>query len=221
MVEMKINGMTTHPLTHQQVVWLKTLQGDTVLPIVIGGTEAISIYASLAHEQLPRPMTHDLLKTVLEHTSGRVEEVRIINLKEGTFYSEIVVAFEKDRLTLDARPSDGIALALRFNAPVYLDEEVLSQAGLSIAQIAAEAQARSDELPQQEALSEEALSEAIENLLKETGLDAPSIPDAADPASGLKALKARLKEAVKTERYEEAARIQAKIEQIEQAGGAN
>ena len=119
-VEMTIESLATDRRSRQQMIWLRSVDGQMVIPIVIGSTEAMSIYVELTGERAPRPLTHDLLKNILDHFESQVEEVRIVDLKDGIFFAELVIKMHERELKLDARPSDSIALALRYKAPVLM-----------------------------------------------------------------------------------------------------
>jgi len=112
------------------VVLLKSQQDERTLPIFIGLTEAQAIHFHLNEVKLPRPMTHDLLKNVLDVLEARLERIEIWNLKEGTFYGRLILSFEGQTLEVDSRPSDAIALAMRCSAPVFVAEEVMEEAAL-------------------------------------------------------------------------------------------
>ena len=112
------------------VVLLKGGQDDRTLPIVIGPPEARAIHFRLNNVQLPRPMTHDLLKNVLDILEARLERVEIRGLNEGTFYSTLILVFEGRTLEVDSRPSDAIALALRCNTPILVAEAVMDEGGV-------------------------------------------------------------------------------------------
>jgi bifunctional DNase/RNase len=109
---------------------LREAQGKhRVLPIFIGSPEATAIAFALEEVETPRPMTHDLLKDVLEELGARLERVVVSDLRDATFYAELVVSMAGDVHTISARPSDAVALAVRFGAPVYAEEGVLDVAG--------------------------------------------------------------------------------------------
>jgi len=111
------------------VVLLKAENDPRSLPIFIGGAEAQAIHMKLANIQIPRPLTHDLFKNVLDLLECRLMKVEVSELKEGTFYA--VIHFERDgiRMKIDSRPSDAIALALRCSAPIFVAEAVMDEAG--------------------------------------------------------------------------------------------
>jgi len=132
MVEMTVVRLDTDPKTKHEMVWLQSVEHDVVLPIVIGHTEFMAIYAELAGERTPRPLTYDLLRAILDHFDTRVEEVQIVDLKDGIFYAELVLSSDGELLRLDARPSDSIALSLKYGAPIYMSNKVLRSAGIKI-----------------------------------------------------------------------------------------
>jgi hypothetical protein len=116
------------PLHHMPVVFLREVGGERILPIWIGHFEGEAIRLHIDNVQPPRPMTHDLLKTVIEELAGRVERVVVCDLKDSTFYAAVHIQSEKGRLTVDARPSDAIALAVRTGARIFVEEAVIQSA---------------------------------------------------------------------------------------------
>jgi bifunctional DNase/RNase len=106
---------------------LKTEEGDKTLPIWIGLLEATSIASALQDIQFDRPMTHDLFKNLTQMLNVHINRIDICDLKDNTFYAEIHFASEERSFTMDARPSDAIALALRFQAPIFVDERVMEK----------------------------------------------------------------------------------------------
>ncbi len=117
------------PETSASVVLLQNEDSDRVLPIWVGQSEALSIAMASEGIKLPRPMTHDLLQTLIESLTARLEWIRIDDLKEGTFYAKLYLVSSQDQqVELDARPSDGIAIALRMNAPIFVSEKVFQEA---------------------------------------------------------------------------------------------
>ncbi|CAN5564051.1 bifunctional nuclease family protein [soil metagenome] len=131
MIEAKLEGVavSTAGEENQFLVLLKTKNRD-VLPIVIGAPEATSIAAGLAKESLPRPMSHDLMISMLELFSASLSRVEITELAGGTFYAMLILDNRGVEFALDARPSDAIALAVRVSAPIFVSEEVIEQAAL-------------------------------------------------------------------------------------------
>ncbi|MCZ6632707.1 MAG: DUF151 domain-containing protein [bacterium] len=129
MVEMRVENLTAYPTTARETVWLRVIEGKVMVPIEIGHTEYLAIYAALVGEELPRPLTHDLLKTILDHFDTQVEEVQIVDLKDSIYYAELVLSRGGEQLRLDARSSDSIALALKYDAPIFMDGSIIEQAG--------------------------------------------------------------------------------------------
>jgi uncharacterized protein len=125
--EMKVAGITVDPFTNTPIVILKDLDEQDVLPIWIGLLEASSIATALENVQTPRPMTHDLLKNILDRLDVKVVKIEVNDLKENTYYAMIHLDVENRRLVIDARPSDAIALALRVNASIFVDENVIKK----------------------------------------------------------------------------------------------
>ncbi|MCD6087243.1 MAG: bifunctional nuclease family protein [Candidatus Hydrothermae bacterium] len=109
------------------VVILKEVDGDRILPIWIGHPEATAIVYALEEIDIERPLTHDLLKTVIETFGGKVEKIVVNKLVSNTFYARIIVRKNSTLFSIDARPSDSIALALRTQAPIYVAEEVMKK----------------------------------------------------------------------------------------------
>jgi len=115
-VEMKIRGLMMDPVTNMPIVVLKDVQGQAILPIWVGVYEANAIALEIEKVQTPRPMTHDLLKNVLLGLEVRVQKIVVNDLKDDTFYALIWVEREGQMMTIDSRPSDALALALRMAA---------------------------------------------------------------------------------------------------------
>ncbi|MCL6472840.1 MAG: bifunctional nuclease family protein [Firmicutes bacterium] len=131
MFEMEVHGVNLDMLTNQPVIILKDLNSNRYLPIWIGQFEATAILMEVQGIRPSRPLTHDLLKTVIDSLHAHVTRVVINDLREGTFYAQIHMAVNSHDLQIDARPSDAIALAVRFNVPIYADEAVLEQAAVT------------------------------------------------------------------------------------------
>jgi uncharacterized protein len=132
-VEMKIRGLMMDPVTNMPIVVLKDLNGNSILPIWVGIYEANAIALEIEKVQTPRPMTHDLLKNVLLGLDVRVQKVVVSELKEDTFYALIWVERGGQIMSIDSRPSDALALALRVDCPIFVDEEVLKNSKVSSA----------------------------------------------------------------------------------------
>ena len=124
-VEMKIRGLMVDPSTNTPIVVLKDTQGSSILPIWVGAYEAQAIAIEIEKVQMPRPMTHDLLKNVLLGLNVRVQKVVVNELRDDTFYALIWVEREGQLMSIDSRPSDALALALRLDCPIYVEDEVL------------------------------------------------------------------------------------------------
>jgi bifunctional DNase/RNase len=124
-VEARVQGLVFDQKQQQHVVVLREAEGERVLPIWIGPAEALAIQRLLSGQAFPRPLTHDLFALVIEGLHARVTRVTIVEMREGTFFATIVIEREKSMLTVDARPSDSIAIALRTQAPLYVNEELL------------------------------------------------------------------------------------------------
>lgn len=184
---MDILGLSTSPSSGgAYALILSEANGARRLPIIIGSSEAQAIALELENIKPPRPMTHDLLKNVILNFESSVKEIFINDLAEGTFYARII--FERgDQLhEVDARPSDAIALAVRFGCPIYTNEHVLSEAG-----IVAEADA----------------STAVKS-------SASSESTADKELSKLEKLEQELHTAVETENYEKAAKLRDQIQKM-------
>lgn len=124
-VEMKIRGLMMDPVTNMPIVILKDIGSDTVLPIWVGVYEANAIALEIEKVSTPRPMTHDLLKNVLLGMEAQVEKVVVTELKDDTFYAVIWLNRNGSPVSIDSRPSDALALALRVDCPIYVEDEVL------------------------------------------------------------------------------------------------
>jgi bifunctional DNase/RNase len=127
-IEMNIKGLMVDPITNMPIIVLRELEGQRVLPIWVGVFEANAIALQIESVQTPRPMTHDLLKSVIDELGGRVERIVVCELKENTFYATLEVRSAKGLLRLDARPSDAIALALRSGARIFVEDAVIQNA---------------------------------------------------------------------------------------------
>ncbi len=130
-VEMKIRGLMPDPVTNMPIVILKDSSGETVLPIWVGVYEANAIALEIEKVSTPRPMTHDLIKNVLTGLEAAVHKVVVTELKEDTFYAVIWLEREGQVVSIDSRPSDALALALRVDCPIFVDDEVLKNSKLA------------------------------------------------------------------------------------------
>lgn len=205
---MDILGLSTSPGTGgAYALILSEVEGNRRLPIIIGTFEAQAIALELEHIKPPRPMTHDLLKNVVQSFNAYVKNIFINDLSEGTFYAQIVYEDENgSSLEQDARPSDAIALAIRFNAPIFVTDTILNEAGI---------------------VSEEGEEDDIESALsgsesetgaEESGYEAASSEKEKEesPKSKLEELQKDLKSAIENEDYEKAAKIRDQINKLKQ-----
>jgi uncharacterized protein len=127
-IEMTIKGLMIDPITNMPIVVLRDREGQRLLPIWVGVFEANAIALQIENVQTPRPMTHDLLKNILEDLSARVERVVVTGLRDNTFYALIHLHSGSVSRSIDARPSDAIALALRAHAPIFVEDSVIRDA---------------------------------------------------------------------------------------------
>ena len=128
LIEMTIKGLMVDPITNMPIVILKDKAGDRVLPIWVGIFEANAIALQMENITTPRPMTHDLLRNIITDLDGRVDQVVVSDLKDNTFYAIIHLIVKGERVVVDARPSDAIALALRTRSPILVEEAVIDNA---------------------------------------------------------------------------------------------
>jgi len=124
-VEMKIRGLMMDPATNMPIVILKDASGPTVLPIWVGIYEANAIALEIEKVATPRPMTHDLIKNLLMGLEAQVRKVVVSELKDDTFYALIWLERDGQSISIDSRPSDALALALRVDCPIFVEDEVL------------------------------------------------------------------------------------------------
>ena len=178
------------------VVLLKGLHDERSLPIFIGATEAQAIALWTNKVEVPRPLTHDLLKSILDYMECRLVRVEICDLREGTFYASLILDTGGEERAMDSRPSDAINLALRLEAPIYVSEEVMNEAG-----------------------------RVLPGELSTAGGDAVAAPDGVRGAEAgetdLSGLQRQLEQAVVEERYEAAASLRDAIKRYREAHGAN
>ena len=128
MVEMKVEGLTLDPLTNMPIIILKDSTGSKALPIWVGYFEANAIALEIEQVSTPRPMTHDLLKNLIQNMKAEVNHILVNELKDNTFYAVISLVYGDITLTIDSRPSDAIALALRTKSPIFVEEKVIEDA---------------------------------------------------------------------------------------------
>jgi bifunctional DNase/RNase len=127
-IEMTIKGLMIDPITNMPIIILRDSDGQRVLPIWVGVFEANAIALQIENVQTPRPMTHDLLKNIISDLNAEVERIVVCALKENTFYANIYLRGPGGAVSVDARPSDAIALALRTRSPIFVEETVIQSA---------------------------------------------------------------------------------------------
>lgn len=176
------------------VVLLRGANDERTLPISIGQLEAQSIAIVLNDIPFPRPLTHDLLKSVLTSLDCKLLHIEICDLIDETFYARLVLEKDGKKIEIDSRPSDAIALSLRLNAPIYVAEKVMDEASIIIPE-----ESETDEVSEFEQNSSEEDEEEEKNF------------------SPLEALQKKLKKAIQDEKYEEAAKLRDEIEKIAQS----
>ena len=185
---MEILGLSTSPSSGgAYALILNEKNGNRRLPIIIGTFEAQAIALELESIKPPRPMTHDLMKNIVLSFNSSVQQIFINELSEGTFFAQILYQRDDNRVELDARPSDAIAVAIRFGAPIYVHPDVLDEAGI---------------------VSEETARESADQ--PATGKPAQQKSE----MSKLEQLEQDLQLAIKTENYEKAAKIRDQIQKL-------
>ncbi len=123
--QMKVRGLMFDPYNNTFIVLLRDEEQSEMLPIWVGKPEASAISFALEGVTAPRPMTHDLMKSILDAVQAKVISVVISDLKENTYYAKVHLSYEDSEYAIDSRPSDAIALALRTSAPIFANEDVL------------------------------------------------------------------------------------------------
>tara|TARA_B100001996_G_scaffold382474_1_gene374393 strand:- start:1693 stop:2241 length:549 start_codon:yes stop_codon:yes gene_type:complete len=132
MIPVKVLKISYHPSSRSYTVILKEITGDMCLPVIVGTFEAQSIALAMEMVHTPRPLTHDLICDVITNINGNLNAIKINQLDDGIFYAQLELEYEKIGLkTLDSRPSDAIAIALRMNAPILISTEIMHEAGIS------------------------------------------------------------------------------------------
>lgn len=188
-VQVDILGLSTSPSSAgAYALILKETNGKRKLPIIIGAFEAQSIALELEGMKPPRPLTHDLMRNIIDTFAVSLNEVCINELRDGTFYAKLTIEGVSDTQEIDSRPSDAIALAVRYGAPIFVGEEVLNEAGV---------------------LSEE------EDDVEESAPAAKEEPvEPIQPLTRLEQLQSQLKEAIEKEDYEKAAKLRDDIRKL-------
>ncbi len=132
-IEVRIRGLMMDPSTNMPIVVLKDVGSDTVMPIWVGIFEANAIAIEIEKVSAARPMTHDLVRNLMRHMNGQLDKVVITELRDDTFFAVLWIRQGSELITLDARPSDAIALALRSDCPIFVSEQVMQSAKLNTA----------------------------------------------------------------------------------------
>lgn len=130
MVEMTIDSIRVSLMNYQRVVILKEKMADRYLPIWIGPAEADAIAIKLQGVNVPRPLTHDLLRSIIDALGATINSITVTDLKNDTFYAKVILNVDRGQIEIDSRPSDALALAVRVEVPIYVDESVLDRAGI-------------------------------------------------------------------------------------------
>lgn len=191
---MDILGLSTSPSSGgAYALILNETEGNRRLPIIIGTFEAQAIALELEHIKPPRPMTHDLLRNVIQSFNTFVKQITIHELKEGTFYAKVSYDHDGQSIDQDARPSDAIALAIRFNAPIYVSKFILDEAGIV-------SEPKPEETDEPSVMKEEHKS---------------ARPESAGDAQ-LRRLEKSLTKAIAEEDYESAAKIRDEIRKMKE-----
>jgi bifunctional DNase/RNase len=186
-VQVDILGLSTSPSSAgAYALILKETNGKRKLPIIIGAFEAQSIALELEGMKPPRPLTHDLMRNIIDTFAVSLNEVCINELRDGTFYAKLTIEGLSDTQEIDSRPSDAIALAVRYGAPIYVGEEVLNEAGV---------------LSEEEEETEEIEPKEEQQEMKK-------------PLSRIEQLQTSLKEAIEQEDYEKAAKLRDDIRKL-------
>ncbi|MGH7886158.1 MAG: bifunctional nuclease family protein [Thermodesulfobacteriota bacterium] len=127
-LEMRVSGIALDPFTNTPIVILKDNSGDNILPIWVGYSEASSIAMELEKTPRVRPITHDLMKSVLDMVNCTISKIEVTELKDNTFYSLMYILKDGKEIVIDSRPSDAIAIALRMGSPIFVNEQVIASA---------------------------------------------------------------------------------------------
>lgn len=208
---MEILGLSTSPSSGgAYALILNESNSNRRLPIIIGTFEAQAIAMELEHIKSPRPMTHDLMRNIMQSFDAVVKYVYINDLKNGTFYATIAYDYEGNEAHQDARPSDAIALAIRFNAPIYAARKVMQEAG-----IVSDEENEDDLSAPLDASSGSTASQGESSDTTPAGRRSSA---AASPETQLQKLESRLNKAIEAEDYEKAAQIRDEIEKLKGKG---
>jgi len=196
-VQVEILGISTSPSTSgAYALILRETSGPRRIPIIIGGFEAQAIALEMEGIKPPRPLTHDLIKTLIQSLDGTIIEVSINELREGTFFASLKLSGDQD---IDARPSDAIALAIRFSVPIWVAETIMAEAGFLPEEGEEELEEADDD--EDVSLADRLSGKKEEKPAKQT-----------KPLTYLDQLNQQLSEAIKKEEYETAAKIRDDIQ---------
>lgn len=206
-VQVEILGISTSPASNgAYALILRETAGTRRIPIIIGGFEAQAIALEMEGIKPPRPLTHDLIKSIIESLSGTITEVNIHDLKDGTFYASLSLNGETD---IDARPSDAIALAIRFGINIFVAEHVMTEAGF---------------LPDEndeEGIEEMEEEEDGDDLSPEEKMSKAAAPAPQKPMTKMEQLMKQMEDAIAAEDYEKAAALRDDISKLKAAGSEN
>ncbi|CUU00594.1 hypothetical protein JGI1_00019 [Candidatus Thermokryptus mobilis] len=203
-IQVDIVGLSATPTgPSSYALILKEVGGDRRLPIIIGSFEAQAIALELENVKPPRPLTHDLIKNILDGLGVSMIEVVVTDLRDGTFYAKIYLELNGLTYEIDSRPSDAIAVAIRCGAPIYVNEEVMEEAGFA---------------PEEETSAEEIEEEEENPSLSDEDITEPPAPKRTPKPTSkeekLAELQRQLEEAIKKEDYERAAKIRDEIRRL-------
>lgn len=194
-IQLVVLGLSASPASNNAyALILKEVNGDRRLPIIIGAFEAQAIALEMEAVLPPRPMTHDLIKNIVEQLGANLTEVYINDLNDGTFFAKLI--FDSHGLEIDSRPSDAVALAVRFNAPIFVNSDIINETGLI---------PQDDELEQEGKDPEEQLPFMKEK--SESG-------QTKRPMTKIDQIQAQLDKAIKEEDYEKAAKLRDELKRI-------
>lgn len=212
-VQVEILGISTSPSSNgAYALILQESDGQRRLPIVIGAFEAQAIALEMEGIRPPRPMTHDLMKISMETLGAALVEVVINDLNDGTFYAQLIL--DTTSVEIDARPSDAIALAVRFQAPIYVSEEVINEAGFIPEGNDADATEDDDDDSDRFLRATQSDEEEEDDTLPSSKPEPTKQP--AKPRTRLESLKQELDKAIAQEDYEKAATLRDEIAELSQ-----
>jgi uncharacterized protein len=169
-VEMVVESIRMNLLAPTRVVFLKEVSRERYLPIIIGVPEADAIAIKLQNADVPRPLTHDLLSTMIQTLGGRVTRIVVTDLQDETFFARIILDVDGRHVEVDSRPSDAIALAVRAGVPIFVEEAVLEKSGIESDEARAERGGSRESEPSGERIKEEQLS-AFRDVINQLNLD--------------------------------------------------